>query len=89
METTPVYETNHSISIRQECLVPFAQWIIPTAEEIRQAMKQAALTGSGLAVLVGVKNSRTVRRWTGGDIEIPYAAWAILCYKAGFGIIWE
>ncbi|EML4687854.1 hypothetical protein U4W25_25635 (plasmid) [Citrobacter amalonaticus] len=34
------------------------------------------------------KGSRTFRRWCkeGG---IPYAAWALLCYKAGFGVIWE
>lgn len=78
-----------SEAIRRECLAPFALWVTPTSDEIRQAMKLANLTGSQLAALVGIKNSRTIRRWTGGEIEIPYAAWAILCYKAGFGIIWE
>ena len=76
-------------SIREECLMPFSEWTPPNTNEIRSAMKMASLTGSAFANMVGVKNSRTVRRWTGGEVEIPYAAWAILCYQAGFGVIWK
>lgn len=55
------------------------------------------LTGAGVADLLGLapqgnksgRGSRTVRRWTAGDVQIPYAAWAILAYTAGFGPIWE
>ena len=49
----------------------------PSPDEIRAAMRERGLTGSALARLVRV-NPRTVRRWTGGDISIPYAAWRLL-----------
>lgn len=89
MEEKEIIQQTEINKIRKDCLQPFIKWQIPTAEEVRIAMKLANLTGSELAALVGVKNSRTVRRWTGGDVEIPYAVWAILCYKAGAGMIWE
>lgn len=82
-------EKSKPTAVRKACFRPFVEWTVPSAEEVRIAMKLADLTGSGLAALVGVQNSRTIRRWTGGDVEIPYAAWAILSHKAGFGIIWE
>ncbi len=88
MENQPFYGSEPLGSIRSECLRPFEHWEIPTGNEIRIAMKMAGLSGSQLASLTGIKNSRTIRRWTGEEVEIPYAVWAILCYQARLGIIW-
>jgi hypothetical protein len=76
--------------IRGTTLRPWINgWETPTPDEIRWVMKMAGLSGKTASELVGIANNRTVRRWTGGDSAIPYAAWAILCEKAGFGIIWK
>ncbi|CDL30085.1 putative transcriptional repressor protein korC [Escherichia coli 5-172-05_S4_C1] len=52
-------------------------------------MQIAELTGSKAATLTGLKDSRTVRRWVGGDTPIPFSAWAILVEYAGLGKIWK
>ena len=64
-------------------------WETPTPDEVRWVMKMAGLTGRTASELVGIANNRTIRRWTGGDCAIPYAAWALLCEKAGLGMIWK
>ncbi|WP_332309629.1 hypothetical protein [Achromobacter xylosoxidans] len=75
--------------IRSECLLPFSEgWQQPTADEVRAVVSMAGLTGGDTAKLVGISDGRTVRRWTGGDAPIPFAAWAILCDVAGLGKIW-
>ena len=77
-------------AIRKANLQPFADgWEQPDSEQVRAILKLAGLTGGEAAKLVGLSDGRTVRRWTGGDSLIPYAAWAILCDKAGYGKIWE
>lgn len=77
-------------SIRAECFLPFsAGWVCPTPDEIRSLLKIAELTGSKAALLTGIKDSRTVRRWNGGDTPIPFSSWAILVEYAGFGKIWS
>lgn len=88
METKEPYGEKHTESIRSVCLRPFKEWEQPLPSEVRLAVKLAGLTGSELANLVGIASSRSVRRWVSGDAPIPYSAWAILCHKAGFGIIW-
>ncbi|MBK8972641.1 MAG: KorC repressor protein [Hahellaceae bacterium] len=76
--------------IRKSTLKPFVEgWETPTPEEVRNVMKMAGLTGKTASELVGLSNTRTVRRWIGGDREIPYASWALLCDKAGLGVIWK
>lgn len=81
---------NDSVSIRSECFLSFGYgWVCPTPEEIKSLMKDAGLTGSKAATLTGVKDSRTVRRWVGGDTPIPFSAWAILVEYAGLGKIWR
>lgn len=90
--------------VRPETLRPFPQWEPPTPHEIRQVFILAGekrglkkLTGAQVADLVGAssigagvgKGSRTVRKWVGGESRIPYGAWSILCYEAGFGLIWR
>nr|WP_284211155.1 transcriptional regulator [Proteus mirabilis] len=83
-------------SIRVETLQPASNWQKPTTEEIRELIRLTGLNGAEVADLLGLTpqgnksggGSRTVRRWTAGDVPIPYAAWAILAYVAGFGAIW-
>lgn len=77
--------------IRAECLIPAGQgWSMPTPEEIREALSLAGLTGGEAAKVLGLgeKGGRAVRRWAGGEAEIPYSAWALLCHLAGLGLIW-
>jgi len=76
-------------AIRPECFLSYgAGWICPKPEEIRTLLQIAELTGSKAATLTGLKDSRTVRRWIGGDTPIPFSSWAILVEYAGFGKIW-
>lgn len=85
-----------TINIRMETLQAANCWERPNPDEIREIIKMANLTGGAVSELLGLaptsendRGSRTVRRWTAGDTPIPYAAWAILAYVAGFGPIWE
>jgi hypothetical protein len=79
------------IVIREGCLRGAALWVRPTGEELREVLRLAGFSGSQAARVLGLglKGDRTVRRWTSGDSEIPYAAWALLCDFAGFGAIWK
>jgi hypothetical protein len=54
-------------------------------------LKRANLTGSSTAALLGIQSGRTIRRWTSekDPVAIPYSAWAIICFEAGEGIIWD
>lgn len=53
--------------IRKSTLKPFVEgWETPTPEEVRNVMKMAGLTGKTASELVGLSNTRTVRRWIGG-----------------------
>lgn len=49
----------------------------PTPNDLRAVMQRARLTGSQVGDLVGV-DSRTVRKWTGGERAMPYSAWRLL-----------
>jgi len=91
METRPVYGDG----IRAETLLPFGSgWQQPTAAEVKTVVTKAGLSGDEVAALVGKKGGgRTVRRWwseSPTDFRpLDYAEWAILCYEAGFGLIWQ
>lgn len=75
--------------VRLSSLKPFNQmWSAPEAEEINALLSFAGLSGSQAGSLVGV-DSRTVRRWIGGDRKISYSAWAILVSAAGLGELWK
>lgn len=97
METRADYGVLNSVKIRPETLTPANSWTQPKPEEIKKILELAGLTGGDAAELLGLtpqgnkngRGSRTVRRWTAGDISIPYAPWAILAYQAGFGVIWK
>lgn len=88
------------MKIRLECLRPaYADWEQPTSDEVRELLRLIArrrnierFTGSEAARFLGLEEksgSRTIRRWTGGHTNIPYAAWGVLCEAAGFGVIWD
>lgn len=78
-------------AIRRECLNPACSWVRPTGEEIKEVMRLAGLSGSQAAAKLGLGTGggRTVRRWLAKDSEISYAAWALLCYFAGLGLIFD
>ncbi len=79
------------MEIRKAVLCPAQNWPGATKDEVREVLRLAGLTGSEAASFLGLgaSGSRTIRRWTGGEIPIPYAVWALLCHRAGLGIIWE
>lgn len=77
----------YSICLPDDVLRPASECRTPTPREISCALEHARLSVSAAAALLGVKG-RTIRRWTAGEAEIPYAAWSILCYQAGYPEIW-
>ena len=80
------------IHIRPECLRPAADWQQPTADEVREILLRIdppkGLSGAAAARVLGIHGGRQIRRWTGGDAPVPYAAWAILADLAGYPRIW-
>ena len=54
----------------------------PTAQEVRNVVAFAGLTGSAAGGLLGV-DGRTIRKWVGGEAGIPFAAWRLLCIYTG------
>lgn len=78
-------------AIRSECFRPASKWEQPTPEEVREILLRIdpprGLKGAEAAKLLGIQG-RQIRRWTGGDALIPYAAWAILSDMAGTPRIW-
>lgn len=88
-------ENSSPLKIRKDTMQPANKWHKPTPEEIRELIRMTGLHSAEVAELLGLtpqgnksgRGSRTVRRWTSGDVPIPYAAWAILAHCAGFGVI--
>ncbi|MGC6373667.1 helix-turn-helix domain-containing protein [Pseudomonas sp. S2.OTC.A_B10] len=78
--------------IRPECFRPAINWEKPTPDEVREILLRIdppkGLSGAEAAKVLGIETSRQIRRWTGGDAPIPYAAWAILADMAGVPRIW-
>ncbi len=78
------------VEVRSDCLLPAGEgWQQPTADEVREILKAANMTGGSASKFLGLSNTRVIRRWTGGDDYIPYSAWALLCAAAGLGNIWQ
>lgn len=87
METRATY--NEKPAIRSDCLKPVLKgWSHPSGMEIKAALSMAGWSGEEMARRLSV-DGRTVRRWTGDDKQIPYAAWCVLCLEAGLGEIWK
>jgi len=58
------------------------EWSPPSADEFRELLKVAQLTGSQAGLLVGVPSGK-IRKWAGGDSSPPYAVWRLLTVYAG------
>lgn len=84
------------MNIRPETMLPYGQgWESPTPDEVRELIVYAGqvtgkdkLTGSEVARLTGIKDGRTIRKWTApreakNHTPIPYAAWRLLLLYAG------
>lgn len=82
-----VFRANDGRLVRTEARLPFAseRYMPPTKDEFRTVTQVLGLTGSAVGKLLGVED-RTVRRWIGGDREIPYAAWRLLLIEAGLAL---
>lgn len=77
------------LDIRPVTLLSFKEgWQQPRTDEIRAILKYIDISGAQAANLVGV-NSRTIRKWTGGEVAIPFSAWAILVEVAIGKKIWK
>lgn len=88
-ETRKPYQVkNIAREIRPAALAPFEAWSAPTPGEIRAALQAAGWTGEMCGKKLGI-NPRTARRWLGGEVDIPYAAWSVICVEAGLGYIWS
>ncbi len=73
--------------LRRETRLPFADpsYQPPTPSEIRTAMQLSGMTASQGGKVLGV-NSRTIRKWIGGESPIPYSAWRLLLLELGEAI---
>lgn len=72
---------------REETRLPFAseRYRPPTKDEFRSVTQTLGLTGSMVGKLLGV-HARTVRKWIGGETDIPYSAWRLLLIYAGLAL---
>lgn len=72
--------------INTEALFPAAdvRYRPPTPEDVRAVLRVLGWTGKAAATTLGLgkKGDRTVRRWTGGERSIPYAAWRFMLLAA-------
>ena len=75
-------------NIRSECLQNASTWTPPSSHEIRLALSMAGWSGVEFSKRIAT-NDRTVRRWLGDEMKIPYAAWCVLCAQANLGQIWK
>lgn len=57
-------------------------WQAPSVAEFRELMRVAELSASQAGMLVGV-DGRKIRKWAGGDGDVPYAVWRLLSIYAG------
>ena len=57
-------------------------WQSPNVAEFRELLRVADLSASKAGMLVGV-DGRKIRKWAGGEGEVPYAVWRLLSIYAG------
>lgn len=82
-----VYKVEGRTEPRRETRLPFAspRYRAPTKDEFRSVTQTLGLTGSMVGQLLGV-TSRAVRKWIGGESEVPYTAWRLLLIHAGLAL---
>ncbi|MCD5980529.1 hypothetical protein [Pseudomonas quasicaspiana] len=57
-------------------------WAPPKVDEFRELLRVADLSGSKAGMVVGVSQGK-IRKWAGGEGEVPYAVWRLLTIYAG------
>ena len=74
-----VFEFQTVKGVRPEATLEYANpaYAHPQSADIKSALAAGRLTGAGAGQLLGV-NSRTIRKWTGGEQSMPYSAWRLL-----------
>ena len=95
MEERPLYAVGDEVPLRPGTLQKFnSGFEQPTPGEVRSLIRILGMTGTEVADFVGVKNSRTIRKWqevkesdADGQVnrnknEIPYSAWRLLLLHA-------
>jgi DNA-binding transcriptional regulator YiaG len=79
VETKPFYMT----PVRASALEKYDNGFTPpTSDEVREVKRLSGKTGKQIADMLGV-DGRTVRKWVGGEREMPYAAWRLLVFSVG------
>lgn len=83
-EEREAYKVEGQAEVRKEACLPFSSELFraPTKDEFRSVTQQLRLSGAEVGRLLGV-HGRTVRKWIGGETEIPYSAWRLLLIRAG------
>lgn len=73
------------IGLSTACLARFDSgcYVPPSALEIRRLLAVHHLSGACVAEILGVSDSRTVRRWTSGESTISYSTWRLLLWELG------
>jgi hypothetical protein len=86
-EEMPTYRVAGRTEPRGETRLPFAsqRYRAPTKDELRSVLQTLGLTGSIAGSLLGV-DGRTIRKWIGGEREVPYSAWRLLLIHAGLAL---
>lgn len=78
-------------NITSETLTQSLQWKKPSTKEIcliLQILKSRYKTEIRIAATFGISYS-SLLRMKSGEYTINYSTWALFCYEAGFGKIWE
>lgn len=59
-------------------------YVAPTPDEVRALLAALALTGGQAAALIGLSDSRQVRKYTSGEQprKMPFAALYVLIHRA-------
>ena len=76
------------IMIRNETLRSYLTWVKPNKNEIDEVIVATGYDEEELSTLMGISKV-TLQRWRLGNVDIPYANWALLCYLTGNGDILE
>ena len=74
--------------VNPACFSAFQSWQPPTAGELRYMLDKSGLGQTELSKIVGV-DSRTVRRWVGGEVTVSYLSWCVICSYCGIEELWK
>lgn len=86
-EERGIYKAEGRTEPRRETRLPFAneRFLPPNKNEFRTVTQTLGLSGAETGALLGV-TSRAVRKWIGGESDIPYSAWRLLLLHAGLAL---